>query len=82
MSPDFQSTPTAAAFAAQLRAERESAGMSPAELAKRTGVRLSRLERLESGEAAIDTAYLGAACAVFGITLGDFARRAEARLSE
>lgn len=73
-------TPEAAAFAAQLRAERAVAGMSQDELAKRTGISASTILRLEAGSRVMDTAQLGAICRALGITIGTFAIRAEGRM--
>ena len=73
-------TPEAAAFAAQLRAERAVANMSQDELAKRTGISKSTILRLEAGTRVMDTAQLGAICRALGITIGTFAIRAEGRM--
>jgi transcriptional regulator with XRE-family HTH domain len=75
-------TPEAAAFAAQLRAERAVAGVSQDELARRTGISKSTILRLESGERVMDTAQLGAICRALGIAIGTFAVRAETRMLE
>lgn len=75
-------TPEAAAFAAQMRAERAVAGMSQDELASRTGISKSTILRLESGARVMDTAQLGAICRALGISLTTFATRAEERMRD
>lgn len=73
-------TPEAAAFAAQLRAERAAAGMSQDDLAKASGIGKHTILRIENGQRVMDTAQLGDICRALGITIATFAMRAEERL--
>lgn len=73
-------TPEAAAFAAQLRAERAAANMSQAELAKATGISAVTIARIETGVRTMDTAQLGSICRALGLSLATFAIRAEGRM--
>ena len=73
-------TPEAAAFAAQLRAERAAIGMSQEELAEVSGVSHSAIARIETGVRVMDTAQLGAFCKALGISLATFAIRADERM--
>lgn len=73
-------TPEAAAFAAQLRAERAAANMSQADLAKATGISMPTIARIESGTRTMDTAQLGAFCRALGLSIATFATRADERL--
>lgn len=75
-------TPEAAAFAAQLRAERAAVGMSQEELAEVSGVSHSAIARIETGVRVMDTAQLGAFCKALGISLATFAIRADERMRQ
>lgn len=73
-------TPEAAAFAAQLRAERAAIGMSQEDLAAASGVSHSAIARIETGVRVMDTAQLGAFCRALGLSLATFAIRADERM--
>jgi transcriptional regulator with XRE-family HTH domain len=73
-------TPEALAFAAQLRAERAAAGMSQDDLVAATGISKSAIARIETGVRVMDTAQLGKFCRAFGITIAQFAIRADERM--
>lgn len=75
-------TPEAAAFAAQLRAERAAANVSQDDLAKMTGISKPTIARIELGQRVMDTAQLGAICRALGLSLTTFAVRAEGRMLE
>jgi transcriptional regulator with XRE-family HTH domain len=73
-------TPEALAFAAQLRAERAAAGMSQAELSKRSGVSPSTILRIEQGQRAMDIPQMAAFCRALGVSMTEFATQAERRM--
>ena len=73
-------TPEAAAFAAQLRAERAAADMSQDELAKASGISKPTIARIETGVRVMDTSHLAAFCLALRISLSTFATRAEERM--
>lgn len=75
-------TPEAAAFAAQLRAERAARDMTQEQLADLTGIGRQTILRIEKGIRVMDTAQLGDICRALGITLTEFAIRAEQRMQD
>jgi transcriptional regulator with XRE-family HTH domain len=72
-------SPLSAAFAEQMRAERAASRLSQSGLAKRSGISLSTIKRLESNEREMDTDQLDRLCRSFGLTITEFVVRAEAR---
>jgi transcriptional regulator with XRE-family HTH domain len=65
-----------AVIAAAVRAERERAGLSQEEVARRLGVDRSQVARIESGKRAISlTDELVTLCQALGCTLDDLADR-------
>lgn len=59
-----------------LRAAREAAGLTQAEVAKALGVYASFVSKVESGERRIDVVELGEMCRVYGVDLGALLRSA------
>ena len=70
---------TSAAFAEQLRAERAAARMTLADLAKRSGLSLPTVKRLEANTREMDTDQIERVCRALGVSIVDFVLRAEAR---
>ena len=62
------------------RAERAASGLTINELAARSGMSRSTIARFESGSRSMDTDQLAAICAVVGLRMSEFLRRAEERL--
>lgn len=75
-------TPEAAAFAAQLRAERARAQMSQGDLSQASGIGQHTILRLENGQRVMDTFQLSALCKALGISITTFVMRAEEALAE
>lgn len=76
----IERTPEALAFSAQLRAERAAAGISQAELSKRSGVSPSTILRIEQGQRAMDIPQMAAFCRALGVSMTEFATQAERRM--
>lgn len=70
----------ARAFAAEIRAERTAKRMTQADLAKRTGLGLSTIGRIEKEEREAGTTQLWKICTALGITVAELAVRAERRI--
>lgn len=70
----------ARAFAAEIRAERTAKRMTQAELAKRAGLGLSTIGRIEKEEREATTTQLWKICTALGITVTELAVRAERRI--
>jgi transcriptional regulator with XRE-family HTH domain len=60
-----------------LREERERAGLTQVQLAKKLGVPQSFVSKVESGERRVDLVELQAICEALGISLGKFVRKFE-----
>jgi transcriptional regulator with XRE-family HTH domain len=65
-----------------LREERKRAGLRQSDLAERLGQPQSFVSKYESGERRLDIAELYDVCAALGITLQEFVRLLERRLTE
>ena len=72
-------SPLSAAFADQLRAERAAARMTLADLAKRSGLSLPTIKRLEANAREINTDQLERVCRALGVSIVEFVMRADAR---
>lgn len=73
---------TSEAFAATLRAERAALGLSQKDLYTAAKIPSSTYFRLESGERTMNTAQLGDICKALGMSITEFALRAEARRAD
>ena len=79
MDMSIERSSTSAAFAEQLRAERAAARMTLADLAKRSGLSLPTVKRLEANTREMDTDQIERVCRALGVSIVDFVLRAEAR---
>lgn len=69
------------AVAAQVRAERAAAGITQAEVVRRSGLSRSTYLRIESGAHIADTTQLARICGVYGLALSAFFERVEDRVA-
>lgn len=60
-----------------LRAVRQEAGLTQAQIAQRLGVPQSFVSKYESGERRLELPEIAAICRAAGISLGDFVKRYE-----
>lgn len=65
------------AFAATLRAERARLGLDKQDVAKAAGIPPTTYGKIESGERVMTSAQLGPIAAALGMSMMEFARRAE-----
>ena len=70
-----------ACFADQLRAERAAKRMSRAELSSASGLSAKTIQRLEDNDREMNTDQLARLCRALEVSLVDFVRRAEERMS-
>ena len=68
------------AVSAQIRAERAAAGLTQADVVKRSGIPRSTYIRIESGSRVPDVTQLARLCDSWGLGLSEFFRRVEGRM--
>jgi transcriptional regulator with XRE-family HTH domain len=75
-------SPWATAVAVTIRAERAARNWSQDDLVMKAGIPKSTVRRLESGERVADVTQVSRVSRAFGLTMTEFFRRAESRLSD
>lgn len=64
-----------------LREDREAAGLTQVDSAKKLALTQSQVSKIERGEVRLDILQLRAVCLAHGVTLADFAQRLERLLT-